>query len=112
MPLNEGQFNTVMNKAISSSTKPYDLATYNCTNYALDVFNYVKTVPIEVSPMSVYIPEGYPSMGSATITIDKSPQTLFEKLKQMKQSGGSESANIKIDLTTSTRAPNGKHECK
>ncbi|RXK81677.1 hypothetical protein [Filimonas effusa] len=112
MNISEAQFQTVIqtaeNKAQSES---YDLNTQNCANFALDVFNSVRSNPIQVDPIivTVGIPGNPPS--SVDISIDKSPQKLFDKLLDMKNGGGSEAGAISIDRTHDSKSPTGNGTC-
>lgn len=68
----------------------YDIDNYNCTDFALDVFNKTRTHKIIIDLYD--IPGNYPSTGSRT------PQGLYNKLKEMKESGHPESSNITIGI--------------
>jgi hypothetical protein len=63
----------------------YDIDDYNCTDFALDVFNYVRIDPI--IPMPVEIPGGMRQDSNT-------PQGLYMALDKMKKSGHPEAANI------------------
>ena len=66
----------------------YDIDEYNCTDFALDVFNFTRlNSPIEIPKYD--IPGGMTQKGTST------PQGLYVKLKSMKQAG-IESSNIEI----------------
>ena len=67
----------------------YDIDEYNCTDFALDVFNYQRggnqlTIPL------YDIPGGTAVNGTAT------PQGLYQKLNLMKKANDAESKNITI----------------
>lgn len=66
----------------------YDIDEYNCTDFALDVFNEVRTHKLDIPLYE--IPGGMAPAGTST------PQGLYNKLTAMKQSGGPEAANISI----------------
>ena len=67
----------------------YDIDEYNCTDFALEVFNSERVAdPIKI-PL-YQIPGGITANGSSA------PQGLFNQLKQMKQSGHKEANNISI----------------
>lgn len=66
----------------------YDIDEYNCTDFALDVFNKIRTNKLEI-PM-YDIPSGITAGGTRT------PQGLYQKLKQMKEGGGPEASNISL----------------
>jgi hypothetical protein len=66
----------------------YDIDDYNCTDFALEVFNSARiSNPIEIPKYN--LPGGMAPNGSST------PQGLFNKLKSMQQAG-IESGNITI----------------
>ena len=66
----------------------YDIDEYNCTDFALDVFNKVRVPKLEI-PLYA-IPGGITAGGTRT------PQGLYNQLKQMKLSGSPEAKNITI----------------
>ncbi len=68
----------------------YDIDEYNCTDLALEVFNYVRHPSNKIAIPKYDIPGGMASAGTST------PQGLYNKLKSMKQSGNSEASNISI----------------
>ena len=78
MSLSVEQFNNLRSAAINLSTKPYILDVSNCTDYALGVFNSVRTLPIELPPYIVQQPGVIVSGGQVspgfTVTIQNSPQ--------------------------------------
>lgn len=67
----------------------YDIDDYNCTDFALDVFNY-KRGGNQLEVPRYPIPGGSAPFGTAT------PQGLYQKLKAMKNQSTTESANITI----------------
>jgi hypothetical protein len=89
------------------------LADYNCTNYALDIFNSVRATPINIASYKILLPGDTNPWGPSdpiSVTIEKSPQELFAKLQEMKTSS-TEAAKIKIDQTHNYRSPISKGEC-
>jgi hypothetical protein len=87
MNLTPNQFRSVTGKMKELSTMKYDMDEFNCTDFALEAFNYVRT-PMEIPQYAV--PGG---MGTnATNT----PQGLYVKLKEMKDNNDPEAANISI----------------
>lgn len=69
----EAAFNNARNAALAGSAKQYDLNDYNCTNYALQVFNAAMGGSGLQVPNS---PIGY-----------KTPSSLYLKLSDMKTAG-------------------------
>ncbi|MFL5788120.1 MAG: hypothetical protein ACJ748_08705 [Flavisolibacter sp.] len=73
---------------LAKSGLKYDMDEFNCTDFALEVFNSVRTFPINI--VKVNIPGGMAINGSNT------PQGLYLTLQQMKNSNALESSNITI----------------
>jgi hypothetical protein len=70
--------------------RQYDIDEYNCSDFALDVFNAARSQPLEI-PM-YHIPGGMTAGGTRT------PQGLYNKLKAMRNAGDPESNNITVDI--------------
>jgi hypothetical protein len=68
----------------------YDIDNYNCTDFALDVFNKTRVNKLEIPLYD--IPGNYPSTGT------RMPQGLYNKLKQMKDGKDPEAVNITIGI--------------
>jgi hypothetical protein len=66
----------------------YDIDEYNCTDFALDVFNKARSESLKI-PM-------YEIPGGMTVGGTRTPQGLYNQLKSMKQSGSPEAANIMV----------------
>ena len=115
MNITESHFTIIKQKAITWSTKKYELADYNCSDYAIDIFNSIRSNPLTIPGYQIILPGSTnpwnPAGGSVTITINKSPQMLFLKLKEMKNGNSSEASNIRIDQSHNYRAPVSKGEC-
>ena len=115
MTITEAQYKLIWNKAISTSTLPYNLKSYNCTSYALDVINYVRQTPIKIDPYVVVLPSDPAPYGvpePITFTFEESPQMLFFKLLEMKNSNTQEAGRIEIDQTHNSKSPASHGECK
>ncbi|MGN6402708.1 MAG: hypothetical protein ACTHMD_19780, partial [Flavisolibacter sp.] len=113
MTISESQFNTIKQNAINWSKRNYALGDYNCTNYAMDIFNSVRGIPISVDPYKVILPgdtNPWAPSDPITITIEKSPQKLFAKLQEMKTTSA-ESSRIAIQQDHNYRSPISKGEC-
>ena len=65
----------------------YDIDEYNCTDFALEVFNYVRHPSAKIEIPKYAIPGGMASAGTST------PQGLYNKLKSLQQSGGAGASN-------------------
>lgn len=114
MNISEDQFEKIKNNAIVWAVNPYTLSDYNCTNYALDVFNSVRSVPIAIAPYKVVLPGAPNPWGESepiTINIEKSPQMLFFKLQAMKNNNEPEAGKIQIDQTHNSVSPVSHGEC-
>jgi len=87
MSLTPYQFRDMLKKAEALSATKYDTDQFNCTDFALDIFNYVRA-PLEIPRYSV--PGGVGLYGTRT------PQGLYVKLREMKNNGDPEAPNITI----------------
>jgi hypothetical protein len=87
MNLNPYSFSSVIGKIKELSTLKYDMDEFNCTDFALEVFNYVRT-PLEIPQYA--IPGGIGTNASNT------PQGLYVRLREMKNDGDPEAANISL----------------
>jgi hypothetical protein len=114
MDLTESQFNTVKQNAISWSTRNYQLADYNCSNFAVDIFNSVRAIPLTIPGYQIVLPGNtnpWAPSDPITITINKSPQMLFSKFQGMKNNNDPEASKIVIDQSHNYTAPISKGEC-
>jgi hypothetical protein len=89
MNLSSEDLKSVLNKIhyLSRFIK-YDIDEYNCTDFALDVFNEVRTNKLTIPLYE--IPGGMAAAGTST------PHGLYNQLKAMKKANGPEAANINI----------------
>lgn len=70
----------------------YDIDEYNCTDFALQVFNTVRS-PTQQLEIPMYdIPGGQAPYGTAT------PNGVYQKLEEMKAAGGADGNNITIPV--------------
>ena len=114
MGINESQFNTVRQNAIAWSQKNYQLGDYNCSDYAIDIFNSVRTTPLTIPSFRIILPGNtnpWVPTDPNYVTINKSPQMLFLTLQEMKENNSAEAPNIVIDQTHNSHAPISKGEC-
>ncbi len=70
----------------------YDIDEYNCTDWALDVFNETVNVQQHLNIERYDIPGGEAAGGTST------PNGLYNKLTEMKNAGGPAAANIVIPI--------------
>jgi hypothetical protein len=68
----------------------YDIDEYNCTDWALEVFNTARNSASQLIIPKFDLPYGEAPNGSNT------PQGLYIKLQQMKKDNGPEAANVDI----------------
>ena len=88
-------FNAAMNLALSNSTLLYDLNDYNCTDYAVGVFNQVMPFNNQLN-----VPDHITGFG---VNYKTTPNSLYKTLKQMKQSGEFQ-GSIQIDTGNGTES--------
>jgi len=107
--INSEQFQAVESAAINFSAQPYLLDKSNCTDYALNVFNVGRAIPITIDPyilrQSGIVMSNGMSSDPITVTIKNSPQKLYEKLANMKANGGAEAQSIQLDLSHNLHSP-------
>jgi hypothetical protein len=111
MNITTDQFNTLRTTSISLSTRPYTLDTSNCTDYALGVFNSVRSNPLKLQPYIINQPRTMASASIPPISINNSPQMLYALFSQMKSGNTFEAANIQLDLSHNLKAPVSHGEC-
>lgn len=99
--MTEAQFNTAKSTALSNSGNTYDLNDYNCTDYAVDIFNSVSvpgfsqlTVADNITPVG--------------INYKTTPGGLYKALNQLKQGGGSMAPFIQVGVNTSAAGSAGE----
>jgi hypothetical protein len=88
MPLSPEKFQTALTRlAYLARFVQYDIDDYNCTDFALEVFNRVRVGNEIIIPM-YDIPGGAAPRGTST------PGGLYQTLKTMKSKGDNEAKNI------------------
>lgn len=91
MNLSPQNFNSTLTEILYlANFIKYDIDNYNCTDFALDVFNKSRVNKLDIPLYD--IPGNYPSTGT------RMPQGLYNKLKQLKNSGDPEAPNITIGI--------------
>ncbi len=81
-------FQNALNKMQSESTVKYDIDDFNCTDFALTVFNSAASTPLSIPRM--HIPNG--TFGNTSNT----PQGLYKELTSLQSSGGYPGGQISI----------------
>lgn len=90
MNLTPDRLHWVIDKAKELSTQKYDMDEFNCTDFAMEVFNYARNIPLDIPRYG--IPGGIGSYPSRT------PQGLYVKLKEMHDKNDPEAGNITIGI--------------
>jgi hypothetical protein len=68
----------------------YDIDEYNCTDWAMDIFNHVR------DPLKALTIQKYDLPGAAAPYGTSTPNGLYLKLQEMKNSGGPDASNVDI----------------
>jgi hypothetical protein len=109
--VNQAQFNLIKNEAIVYSSRLYSIATSNCTDYALTVFNSAFPIAdkITLSPFVVYTPTNPP----VPIVINNSPQMLFGYTRNLgfPEDGSTPPPGISINTNGTLKAALSPGEC-
>ena len=91
MNLPPDQFqSTLTHMQYLSNFMRYDISNYNCTDFALEIFNYRRGGGNQLTVPMYDIPGGIAPNGTAT------PQGLYQKLKEMQSSNSADAPNITI----------------
>lgn len=90
MALTPAQLSTVLMRVQQLSNLNYDVDEYNCTDWALDIFNRTRSVPLQI-PL-------YGLPGSPLTQQTRTPQGLYHKLQQMSNANDPEKGNITIGI--------------
>ena len=88
--MTQSQFNSVKSLALSYASSNYDLNDFNCADFALDIFNSIRTTPID-------IPDSETSIHNYKTT----PNGIYSTLKAMKDNNHAEAASIYVGATNS-----------
>ena len=108
--LTAAQFATVQSTAIADAANAYSITNYNCTNYALGVFNSVASPPLTVSPFDVYISTG-PGTEPIHYSIAQSPEGLYNTLASLQNGGGTLPAAIQVSPSGLLSSPTSHGAC-
>jgi hypothetical protein len=110
--LSTSTFNLIRANAENvSSQKQYDIMGFNCTNFAVELFNLARPSDkqIVVQPYYANITPGL--IPPAYCLIFQSPQELFKELKRLDQTDPFEAPHIAIQQSHLYRAPQTNGEC-
>ncbi|WP_216854305.1 hypothetical protein [Pedobacter panaciterrae] len=80
--ITQSAFELALATATTKKDKSYDLNDYNCVDYAVDVYNATRPAAEQIS-----VPNAQLQSGNVTITIGRSPGSLYTKLKTMQTEG-------------------------
>lgn len=78
MTVDAAQFTAMINIAIIKAQKDYNMTGYNCTDFALDVFNQGRSVPL-------YVPENIGVVSG--VNYGKTPSGVYQVIKSMQANG-------------------------
>ena len=90
MDLTPAQLVSVLTRIQQLANLNYDVDEYNCTDWALDIFNRVRNDKVEI-PL-------YGLPGSPLTQHTRTPQGLYHKLQQMVNSNDPEKGNVTIGI--------------
>ena len=98
MDMTPANFRSIITQMLYLSTFiKYDIDDYNCTDFALDIFNFRRTNQLIIPKYNV--PGGATSAGTST------PQGIYKELKRMQALGNPESNNISIPSAKAFAGP-------
>jgi len=106
MTITPAQLQILLNNiAWTARTAKYDVDDYNCTDFAVNMFNTVRVAdPINVTRF--FIPGAARPGGSQT------PQGLFLELRRRKQLNNGEAANIQVNAGSKSYSGYSQSPCK
>jgi hypothetical protein len=90
MGLTTAQLSTTLTRMRQLSNINYDTDEYNCTDWAMDIFNHTRTNKLQI-PL-------YGIPGSPLTQHTRTPQGLYNKLQQMMNANDPEKGNITIGI--------------
>lgn len=77
------QFQAALNKIQSISANDYNITTWNCTDFALSVFNAASSVPLTIPKFAIPTSE-YPLPNR--FAVSNTPQGLYEQIQMLQNS--------------------------
>ncbi|WP_152542461.1 hypothetical protein [Pedobacter sp. V48] len=80
--ITQSAFELALVTATTKKDKSYDLKDYNCVDYAVDVYNATRPAAEQLS-----VPNAKLQSGIVSVTIGRSPASLYTKLKTMQTEG-------------------------
>ena len=98
MDITPANFRSTIERMLYLSTYiKYDIDDYNCTDFALNIFNFKRSNPLNIIKYNV--PGGATSSGTST------PQGIYKELKRIKDLVNTESNNISIPSVKAYSTP-------
>lgn len=102
MNLNSTQFQSLLTEISRHKNDKYDIDEYNCTDFALEIFNYQRTNKLTIA--KYFLPGGQTPYGTST------PQAVYLELQSIKAIGGNDAVNVNLPGYKGYVA-NGKGPC-
>ena len=93
LTINSSQFQAALNKIQAISGNDYNITTWNCTDFALSVFNTASPRPLTIPQFAIPTSE-YPM--PTTITLSNTPQGLYEEIQSLQSSHSTLYGNTEI----------------
>lgn len=105
--LTAAQFAAFESSAETYAQHSYSLTTYNCTDYAVNVWNSTGAINVSLYPLTVsaMAPGGN---SIEKVSIQNTPQGLFDLLKAWQSNGVS---GVQLDLSGNLKAPVSEGQC-
>ncbi len=105
MSITTSQLDKVLNAIqVTAKTVKYDIDDYNCTNFAIDIFNMVRSTD-PIVPARIHIPGTINTNGSLT------PQGLYLELVRRKKHSAVDRSNIRVS-SEKVNAGQSQSPCK
>lgn len=109
--LSLASFNTIKTWSIALANSDYDLDNFNCTDYALLIFNSIRgNNPIVLDPVA-FIIQGPALQPPVPVLIPNTPQMLYKELDEMKQNNSPDAPNIILQTDRNYKSPNTTGGC-
>lgn len=80
LTVNSSQFQAALNKIQAVSAYDYNITTWNCTDFALSIFNAACSLPLTIPQ---FIVPNSPNPIPATFTYSNTPQGLYEQIQML-----------------------------
>jgi len=94
--VNYSQFQNALTQSVTLSNNSYNLLNFNCTDYALGVFN-VAGGNLQVSPL--VIPAT--ALNPFSLNVNSTPSTLYNQIKNLQNLGNTNTQSGKLKASSS-----------